>query len=689
MAFVYPFPENINKYTENWLNELLKKIKDNISYYKINVMDNNWIIKNLSITDEIWLNNFKSNINNYKYILLSYNLYPRNIYPIEKEIRWIIFKQIGNSQFECIARPLHKFYNVGEEIYVKSEIEWAEGVPDDDNNIDYYFDTRSKSNIEQKEDWAMIQVFLDNNSSLPNKITFGDGQNIIFNTKNTLAKNIFAQDFMDNFKYQKNIIDGLTKSLIDLKNKYNESVTFIFEYVNPNLETHVVQYAEKRLYLIDIRLNISGKYLSYGQKQDIINTYFANIPEIKLVKKEDILNENQLLEKREEKYIEGYVLKKFEDEWEFFHYAKFKTTWYLNRWFYDGLDVINFSLKDLTILYWLWEEDTFFQKIDNPKNTEMLRKININLSNYKNFINEITNIYQDSLVKNFLQIKDNLILLIDKFPSTIDKRYLHTLECKNDKTCLLLKEITFYLLSIENKDIIDKKDLLSFISENDKFTDLLLDLMYIHIFNLDNNKWKNRKRDIEKIIESAVNSNSFTEWSNKILNKDQHGNYLIFTDKKELINYVIIFLEKLYVALKKVSNQIYNKNFLFIFYNLIYIDIFKELSWKWIDKSTFNLLLNKCWEIIWFNTEYNLNWILVDVNKYKWQSQSSSINSIINKNIIKDLEIREKQLYFDITKDPNVNNLLKLFTFDPQSYKRILNLSDKFVNDIIFTCLIK
>jgi len=689
MAFVYPFPENINKYTENWLNELLKKIKDNISYYKINVMDNNWIIKNLSITDEIWLNNFKSNINNYKYILLSYNLYPRNIYPIEKEIRWIIFKQIGNSQFECIARPLHKFYNVGEEIYIKSEIEWAEGVPDDDNNIDYYFDTRSKSNIEQKEDWAMIQVFLDNNSSLPNKITFGDGQNIIFNTKNTLAKNIFAQDFMDNFKYQKNIIDGLTKSLIDLKNKYNESVTFIFEYVNPNLETHVVQYAEKRLYLIDIRLNISGKYLSYGQKQDIINTYFANIPEIKLVKKEDILNENQLLEKREEKYIEGYVLKKFEDEWEFFHYAKFKTTWYLNRWFYDGLDVINFSLKDLTILYWLWEEDTFFQKIDNPKNTEMLRKININLSNYKNFINEITNIYQDSLVKNFLQIKDNLILLIDKFPSTIDKRYLHTLECKNDKTCLLLKEITFYLLSIENKDIIDKKDLLSFISENDKFTDLLLDLMYIHIFNLDNNKWKNRKRDIEKIIESAVNSNSFTEWSNKILNKDQHGNYLIFTDKKELINYVIIFLEKLYVALKKVSNQIYNKNFLFIFYNLIYIDIFKELSWKWIDKSTFNLLLNKCWEIIWFNTEYNLNWILVDVNKYKWQSQSSSINSIINKNIIKDLEIREKQLYFDITKDPNVNNLLKLFTFDPQSYKRILNLSDKFVNDIIFTCLIK
>jgi len=686
MAFVYPFPENINQYTVDWLDKLLKYIWDNISYYKFNVQDYNWEIYNLPLTNKEWLAKVKKDINKYEYILLSYNLYPRSIYPIEKEIRWIVFRNKGNGDFECIARPLHKFYNVGEEIYINSYISWIEWIPDDDNDISFYFNWGDLPTVEMKEDWAMIQVFLDENSNLPNKISLWDNKQLVFNTKNTLAKNIFVDDFVNNFEDKDMIVSSLFSLLNHLKKKYNEKATLIFEYVNPELEAHVVQYDKKQMYLIDIRLNESWKYLSYEEKVEIFNQYFNNTNNISLVKKQDIKDANELLKKREEQYIEGYVLKKFESDGDFFHYTKFKTKWYLDRWFYDWLDIINFSLKDLLVLYTLWEEDTFFQKIDNPKNTEQLRRINVDPKNYKNFINEATKIFQDKLVDDILLLRDNIYDYVNNLQDNvvIDWKFVYQLQEKDINT-KLFKKIVLYLLNKNNLKSITKEQFIDIILDNNQFVDIILDLMYLSIFYLDSNKWKSRKKYISKLINSAIECDSFTEWSNEIFEKNHKGDFVVITDKQELVTYAVHLFEALYNALKKISKQINNKNFLFIFYNLVYEDIYNELEQKWLDRNTFNLILDNIANVIWLSPKFEISIILSDIYKYKNKVDPAS--DLINKIINKKLNSIEKDIYYDITKEPNTINLLRLYKFDKMSYQRLKNIDNNYIVDMILSSI--
>lgn len=690
MAFVYPFPENINKYSKDWLKELLSQMEDNISYYKINVLDKDGNSSIIPVMNKLDLDRFRKSINDYSYILLTYNLYPRTIYPIEKEIRWIIFKNIWSNNFECIARPLHKFYNVWEEIYIKSIVTWAEWIPDDDNSIDFYFNGWTP-NIESKEDWAMIQIFLDENSNLPNKINVKDNKYLIFNTKNTLAKNIFVDDFINNFEDKNEIIDGLYKSLSFIKEKYNEKATLIFEYVNPDLETHVVQYSKKDLFLLDIRLNESWKFLSYEEKQNILNKFFVNTSNVKLVEKQDILNENELLKKREEKYVEWYVLKKFESNWDFFHYAKFKTKWYLDRWFYDWLDVVNFTLKDLIVLYTLEEQDTFFQKIDNPKNAELLRKINIDPNQYKNFINELTNIFQDSLVKTINEWRMKLINVNNKLGiENINNKYIHKNISKDnkEKDLLLYKKIILHIFYTKKIDNISKDELAEMFNDNNVMVNLIIKLMYLQIFNLNSpsSAGSNTKRVISNLVKSAMDSDSFTVWTDKIFNKTPKWEYVVITDKQELVKISIKLLQNLYSSLRKISNQLENRNFIFIFYNLVYEDIFENLSkQEKIDRATFNLLLANLSWIVWLNPNYYISSILLDVYKYKNKSDPSA--TLINKGIIKQIEQDEKELYYKTTKNPNILNLLRLYKYDVQSYRIIEKNIDEFTNKVIIDSL--
>jgi len=581
--FIYNFPKKI---TIVDLKELFNKIKDNLKYYKIV-----WQKK-----EKVDIINNIDNINDYDYILITYNIYPRNLIDvIEKELRWIIFKKT-KQWWQILSRPLHKFYNAGEEILINN-------VADISTNLDFYVD--KKSDLEIKEDGTMLQIFLDKkNSDLLNKITY-DKHSLIVNTKWTLKENKYLKDWIKNNKKH---LDQLYLMLLELQEKYNEPATIIVEYINPDLEIHVVPYESFVVYLLDIRLNYSWKYLSRKEIETFYNKYLSNLENFEITWHDVLDDKNSLYKYKNYKYFEWFVIKHKDPT--FTNFVKFKTDWYINKVIRSDLEIQSLTLQWLFVLYLLNEIDTFLQKIENTELKKFFESIGIDKDEYKDFINKMINKINEQFMsfieKKYNLLKQEKIDLIDVFKK----------QNKYDK-------IFIYLVKNYKKENLTDLDIINF---QKIVINYFLDSLLANIYK--------NKIIIDKLIEFK-----------KISSVDE-----IFSVPIQETEYNIIYMliEKFHRYLNNISNNLFRKEKMIFLFNLIYDYIEKESGLNNKEIELFFKLLDPVKYLIKPKYKFIIN-IFQVISKIKRQIKSwwiinNKINKKINDYLLKTYDIKNPLL---------------------------------------------
>ena len=205
------------------------------------------------------------------------NTYDSNI---AREFRGIVFYPDG----KLAARPLHKFFNVGE----RSDTQ------------EHVLDLKNVSCIFDKRDGSMIYP-------VPMPSGFKMKTKKSFESDAAIAADKFAKNDAALTKFVHLCID--------------RSVTPIFEFTSPKHRI-VLNYQEEKLCLLHIRENVSGRYFSRDELAEFVAEAGVIIPIVDTVEKsfKDIKNSLLTIEN-----IEGYVLQFNSGDM-----VKLKTKWYLD-----------------------------------------------------------------------------------------------------------------------------------------------------------------------------------------------------------------------------------------------------------------------------------------------------------------------------------------------------------------------
>jgi len=685
--FRYNYPQQWDELKS--LDKLIESLDKNIIYYNFSVynsQDN--ILQNL--TFPLWIDkqNILNILNKYEYILINYNLYPKTLKLFEKELRWIIFRNDWKWNLEIISRPLHKFYNLNEWIQIIDDYWYIN--PDSHIDIDtfLFFSENSENIAELKEDGTMIQVTVhkDKQIDIPNAVNY-NWYSIIFNTKNTLAKNIYLEDLLQqNFSNQ--ILDFLIELTETIYNLYWEIPTINLEYINPNLEQHVVSYSQFYLFLLDIRLKDSWNYIPYKTKKEIVENLLQNYLSIKDIvvvpDYKDIENEQQLLALKDEKYIEWYVLKKIEffDWIENVAFAKLKTDWYLSRAVPRWIKVGTIMANDLLFLLAIWEIDTFFQKFTSIENTKYLEQKWINIEEFKEYINTYYSHLENWIVQLSWFIWQSFYKNKDKLVDIFQKNFPYVKNIWNIISEILALDdfyLSFFIELISNNNLIsifatkndvDPDTLVNYFSNIDNIQDILLTVLKSKILWT---KIKSYLNETIKILRYIKSFSSADDFINNVISKIG-WNYYFLTSSNEKKETIIKILYILYKIFNKIQESIFKKpTGLFIITEIMINDLKNEL------KNQFNIsLTNQEIGKILFNIE---SYVVFEPTFSKsWRSFINIVDNLANKDPLKELssnpKVREQieELFIDFNNRnlwlPEIK-LDKLFLYDPYNVSKV------------------
>lgn len=680
--FIYSFPQNIDKYEGANFSNLIKEILPNIKYYTFNVVKKDNSVINLTFRWTEKVDNIVNNLLQYKYVLINYNLYPRNINIIEKELRWIIFKNIDNS-FKCIARPLHKFYNLGEEIYIRSSENSDIGGDDSANSISTYVSSIKDNNtfMEDKEDGTLIQIFLNNTNDLPNTLDYSfNKEYVIFNTKNTLRTNIYSADFMYK-KNSKDIAEKFYKIIKEIEQKYNDKATINLEYINPWIEEHVVKYDQDYIFVLDIRLVQSWKYLSYQERKNIVEKYFKDYDNIKVPKLNKIDKESEIEEKRKELYKEWWVCKKYEEN--NINFMKVKTYWYLDKWVPKDITVASVSLYDLFLLLSLGEVDTFFQKLDNSDTIKFLKQIWINstdASKFKVYLNDTLEKLENNLVSLLEDIrkdlKDEFDKKIKKLNITEINKNIYYSKLKNNLSVRSNKIIDwifrlqeFYNILEDKNDktnVIKIEDLEEILNNPIEFQKKIIEIIYYKIMWLCQQKTRLLYKNLKIIMEEWLSAGNYINFLKKIVILNNQNVPKVTKDNisEKDLSILLMFFKEVYEKILNMKEQLNKRNFLLIFTRTIYSDIYNDLKKQWIDIS---------------EAEYrSLLWILSNSFTFKWKTWQIFVSLM---QFLEDTNLSNKvnKEYVDNDIKKEIENLIKV-SYSKKTDNKVSNTA--FLTDV-------
>lgn len=219
------------------------------------------------------------NLHIFHYMIATPDLFKTEI---ERECRGITFDDNGN----CLCRPFHKFFNIGEkEETLPENIDW--------NNIEY---------VSEKIDGSLVCPVIVNGK-------------IFWKTKKSFYSNIAIklQKAWDNKE------EWIYKYHDDNWDFWNLNATLLLEYVSSDNRI-VIDYEEtNKLLYIGVRDIVTGKYYI---NHNLNNLYYVNF----LKEKKDAYK--YFIENiKETPLIEGYVLYTKDK----LNAYKLKTQWYLDR----------------------------------------------------------------------------------------------------------------------------------------------------------------------------------------------------------------------------------------------------------------------------------------------------------------------------------------------------------------------
>jgi RNA ligase len=198
------------------------------------------------------------------------------------ELRGLTFVKSPEGEFSHFL-AMHKFFNINE-------------------NEDYKIDRLKKLKLlsaSEKLDGSLVH---------PIKV----GDQIFMKSRHDLES--YPAQRANILLQQRENLKNLVKDL------FSQNLQPLFEYVAPQNQI-VVPYKEENLYLVQLRNNLTGEYLSDEELTDLAKEY--NIP---TPKRETVSFEELLKRAKNTTQTEGWVLR-FENDL----FAKLKTKWYLKR----------------------------------------------------------------------------------------------------------------------------------------------------------------------------------------------------------------------------------------------------------------------------------------------------------------------------------------------------------------------
>lgn len=219
------------------------------------------------------------------YVVLNYNVASPELFNIEygKESRGITFNKNNQS---VVVRPFHKFFNLGESL---SEV-----------SIDEFKTMTEKDYIVMdKLDGSMIAIALNE-----------DGSDLLIKTRASFQSEqaIAARKWLES----KGLIDVLLKEM-------KPDFTYLFEYTARS-NVVVILYDEEKLTLLNIRDNVTGKYVD----REIIES-FADTVKIDAVDVFTMTPQELLDSVDSDKDREGYVVMTKDQR-----FFKLKNSWYVS-----------------------------------------------------------------------------------------------------------------------------------------------------------------------------------------------------------------------------------------------------------------------------------------------------------------------------------------------------------------------
>lgn len=249
---------------------------------------------------------------------------------IEKECRGIVFNDHG----ECICRPFHKFFNVGEK---------EETLP---HNINW----KNITAVTNKVDGSLL-------TPVPIK-----GQ-IFWKTKKSFYSGV-AKVVQDKWNKRQEWYNSLNRLIQENINEY----TLLFEYISPDNRI-VVEYLEETLFFLGKRNISTGLY-----DVNSFNTYPELLP---------IVDYNTFIDNtRSKQGEEGYVLYTINGD-----AYKIKTQWYLDRHHL----LSSLSYREIVRLIDSELIDDIISELRIKGFTKQIAVIEDVLSQYKNLYTKISN----------------------------------------------------------------------------------------------------------------------------------------------------------------------------------------------------------------------------------------------------------------------------------------------------------
>ena len=290
--------------------------------------------------------------------------------PILTELRGVVFDRISE---EIIARPLHKFFNIGEK---------QETLPEVVEDMTFV--------VEEKKDGSMIFFFWDKYS-----------MKLRANTKNEFYDNIqikTAMEIVEKNLALKNFLIMSTQS----------GFTPIFEIVGAWNQI-VVPYLKTDLVLIAIRENKTGEY---------VNIHNTDMNKICSIVNTETFSYDEIVERvKTLEGVEGYVLKN-DKVW-----VKVKTNWYLDR--HHILDAFNLAVWKVARIILNNEIDDLLGNIElNPILKKVIMKLNDDVFQERQKLIDSANDIYSKIIELGLTRKD--IGLSDKY-SQKEKALIFTL----------------------------------------------------------------------------------------------------------------------------------------------------------------------------------------------------------------------------------------------------------------------